>query len=119
VVLSVPADATYADSARYPNSSTFDGFRHYKLRQGGTPSDHARNQYVTTNESNLGWGYGNHACPGRFFAANEIKMMVVRLLLDFDIKMPGNQTKIWPQLEMGGRIVTDPSKTIMLRTREV
>jgi hypothetical protein len=46
-------------------------------------------------------------------------MIVVRLLLDFDIKMPGDQTEVWPQLEMGGRLVTDPSKTIMLKARKV
>jgi hypothetical protein len=46
-------------------------------------------------------------------------MIFVRLLLDFDIKMPGDRTEVWPQLEMGGRLMTDPSKTIMLRTRKV
>jgi len=43
--------------------------------------------FVTTNSSNsLSWGYGKHACSGRFFAANEIKLIIAYLLLNYDFK---------------------------------
>ncbi|KAF2830054.1 ent-kaurene oxidase [Ophiobolus disseminans] len=118
VIIEVPAQAIYTDSDHFPDSGTFDGFRHYKLRQGGTASDHARNQFVTTNELNLAFGYGRHACPGRFFAANEIKMIIARLLLDFDIKMPGDATERYLQIETGSSSIPDPRKTLMLKRVE-
>jgi cytochrome P450 len=104
-----------ADDAHYPDGVTFDGFRHAKLRQGGSATDHARNQFVTTNETNLGFGYGRHACPGRFFATNEIKMILSRMILDYDIKMPGDATERHRPLEMGRQRVPHPGKTITMR----
>ncbi|KAL1858064.1 hypothetical protein VTK73DRAFT_7969 [Phialemonium thermophilum] len=38
-------------------------------------------QLVTTSPDHLGFGHGHNACPGRFFAANEIKVMLAHLLL--------------------------------------
>jgi len=34
------------------------------------------------------FGYGRHACPGRFFAANELKVIIVKILERFEIKYP-------------------------------
>ncbi|KAF2029035.1 cytochrome P450 monooxygenase-like protein [Setomelanomma holmii] len=115
VIIEVPSQAVYADSEHYPDSETFDGFRHYKLRRGGTATDHARHQFVTTNDTNLTFGYGRHACPGRFFAANEIKMILARLILEFDIKMPGDATERYKQMEFGRTTAPSPGKTIMLK----
>lgn len=85
------------------------------MRQNGTPTDHARNQFVTTNESNLMFGYGRHACPGRFFAANEIKLILARLILDYDIKLPNGETERYKNMEIGRSIIPAPGKTVMLK----
>lgn len=115
VVIEVPADAVYSDSALWPDSEKFDGLRHYNLRRGGSSTDHARNQFVTTNEQNLMFGYGRHACPGRFFATNEIKMIVAKMILDYDIKMPGGATERYSQIEQGKGISPDATKTLLFR----
>lgn len=115
----MPSQAVYNDSTIYPNSATFDGFRHYKLRRNGSATDHARNQFVTTNEQNLAFGYGRHACPGRFFAANEIKMIVAKMILDYDIKMPEGVTERYAQIEVGRSISPNPTKTLMFKKVEV
>ncbi|KAH7090346.1 ent-kaurene oxidase [Paraphoma chrysanthemicola] len=115
VMIEVPSHAIYSDSAYYPDGDTFDGFRHYKLRRGGAAADHARNQFVTTNDTNLAFGYGRHACPGRFFAANEIKMILARLILDFDVKMPGDAKERYKQMEHGKQNTPHPGKTLMLK----
>tara|TARA_R110002003_G_scaffold9_25_gene598 strand:+ start:1333 stop:1764 length:432 start_codon:yes stop_codon:yes gene_type:complete len=119
VIIEVPSQAIYGDSAHYPDSDTFDGFRHYKLRRGGAAADHARNQFVTTNDTNLAFGYGRHACPGRFFAANEIKMILARLILEFDVKMPGDATERYKQMEFGRQSAPHPGKTLMLKRVEI
>lgn len=118
-MVEVPSAAIYTDGAFYPDSDRFDGLRHYKLRRGGAAADHARNQFVTTNETNLGFGYGRHACPGRFFAANEIKMILARLILEYDIKMPGDEKERHPQIEIGRQSMPNPMKKIMLKKVEV
>ena len=58
---------------------------HQQLNSGAAHG-RARNQFVTTNEQNLGFGYGRHACPGKFFAANEVKMILARLLVTYDVQ---------------------------------
>jgi cytochrome P450 len=118
-MVEVPSEAIYSDPANYPDSEKFDGLRHYKLRRNGSSSDHARNQFVTTNEINLAFGYGRHACPGRFFAANEIKMILARLILEYDIKMPGDVKERYPQLTMGRQSMPNPGKTLMFKKVEV
>ena len=111
----MPSHAVYSDPALWPDSEKFDGLRHYKLRRNGGSTDHARNQFVTTNEQNLMFGYGRHACPGRFFATNEIKMIVAKMILEYDIKMPGGLTERYSQIEQGKAINPDPTKTLLFR----
>ena len=115
VLIEVPAAAIYADEHYYPNSDTFDGNRSFNLRATGKAADIARNQFVTTNEMNLNFGYGRHACPGRFFATNEIKMVLARLILEYDIKMPDGQTERYPQIEMGRMTLPNPQKTLLFK----
>lgn len=97
------------------NSPKFDGFRHYRERKNaGTPGAQARTQFVAANEDNMVFGYGRHACPGRFFAANEIKMILARLLLDYDIGMPGGMMQRYKQVADGDFVNPDPTKEIVL-----
>jgi cytochrome P450 len=48
------------------------------------PDTAAKSQLVSTSAENLSFGFGNHACPGRFFAANELKLALCHLLLKYD-----------------------------------
>jgi cytochrome P450 len=114
-MIEVPSAAVYTDESLYPSPQTFDGFRAYKARASGKAADIARNQFVTSNEENLTFGYGRHACPGRFFAANEIKMVVSRLILEYDVKMPNGETERYPQWEMGKQTMPDPTKTLAFK----
>ncbi|KAF1358947.1 cytochrome P450, partial [Lizonia empirigonia] len=117
-IIEVPSHAIYSDSTYYPESDKFDGFRHYKLRRGGGTIDHARNQFVTTNEQNIGFGYGRHVCPGRFFAAHEIKIIVAKMILDYDVKMPNGLTERYAQIENGRDFMPDPTKTLLFKKVE-
>jgi cytochrome P450 len=50
-----------------------------------------KHQYISTGKTDLRWGYGRHACPGRFLADAEMKMLLSELLLHFDVKNPEGQ----------------------------
>ncbi|KAJ3575987.1 hypothetical protein NP233_g741 [Leucocoprinus birnbaumii] len=41
-----------------------------------------------TSSKFLAWGHGKHACPGRFFAASVMKVMLAQFILEFDIRPP-------------------------------
>ncbi|KAF2712037.1 cytochrome P450 monooxygenase-like protein [Pleomassaria siparia CBS 279.74] len=115
VIIEVPSHAAYQDAANFPNPEEFDGFRFAKIRKTGSAVDKARNQFVSTNEQNLFFGYGAHACPGRFFAANEIKMILARIILEYDIKNAEGQTERIPNIESGRGTTPDATKMLMFR----
>ncbi|CAE7025952.1 hypothetical protein CFE70_003690 [Pyrenophora teres f. teres 0-1] len=115
VIIETPAAAVYTDGEYYSNPEIFDGYRSFNLRASGNAADIARNQFVTTNELNLNFGYGRHACPGRFFATNEIKMVLARMILEYDMKMPDGQTERYPQIDMGRMSIPNPTKTLLFK----
>ncbi|KAH9854862.1 cytochrome P450 [Lenzites betulinus] len=73
------------DSARYAAPDAFDPFRFARLREGGADAA-VKHQLVNTSVDFLTFGHGKHACPGRFFAANELKTMLAYLVLHYDVK---------------------------------
>lgn len=75
-IIGIPSAAIDHDPAFYPSPSTFDGDRHLG----------AKASFTTSNESNMHWGYGLHACSGRFFAVMEIKMIMAHVLLEYDFR---------------------------------
>ncbi|KAH7068213.1 ent-kaurene oxidase [Paraphoma chrysanthemicola] len=116
--IEVPSLAVHMDDAYWPNAADFDPFRHYRARNAGEGSSHAANQFVSTTDTSLNFGYGSHACPGRFFAANEIKMIFARLLLEYNIKMPDGRTERYDQLHHGQENFPDPSKKLLFKKVE-
>lgn len=74
------------DAAYYDNPLEFDGHRFIRMRQ--IPGEDKNAHLVSTSEKHIGFGHGQHACPGRFFAANEVKIALCHLLLKYDWKLP-------------------------------
>ncbi|KAL2802403.1 cytochrome P450 [Aspergillus granulosus] len=81
----VPMHAMYLDDSLYPDASTFDAFRWSRLRD--QPGDENRYQFVTTSPTHINFGHGKDACPGRFFAAQEIKLLLAHILLHYDVRL--------------------------------
>lgn len=49
-----------------------------------------RHQFVTTSSESFAFGYGSHACPGRFFASAEIKIVLIELLRFWEFRFKGD-----------------------------
>ncbi|RKF84198.1 Cytochrome P450 monooygenase 3, partial [Golovinomyces cichoracearum] len=64
----------------------FDGLRYYNLRR--LPENANRHLFVTTSPQSLAFGHGKHSCPGRFFANNEIKVILIELIRNWEIRLP-------------------------------
>ena len=84
-ILLVPAERMW-DASIYPSPEQFEPYRFLKLRE--TPGHETSAQLVSPSSEHMGFGFGKHACPGRFFAANEIKIALCHILLKYDIQLP-------------------------------
>jgi hypothetical protein len=112
------------------------------MRQNGTNEyDPLSHQMVSLDSTYLLFGYGRHAwcvlalfrisvieaysrtiilsSPGRFFAVNEIKAMVAHILLNYDIKLPGDAKVVPPGRWFAGNRIPDPKAEMMFRKRKV
>ncbi|UQC81117.1 ent-kaurene oxidase, partial [Colletotrichum lupini] len=69
----------------YPDPLEFDGYRFFRMR--GDPKMDSKAHLVSTSVSHMGFGHGLHACPGRFFASNEVKVLLCHLLHKYDWKL--------------------------------
>lgn len=104
----------------FPSPETFDPYRFLKLRTGEAPDPNQysnKEQYAFSHatKENLVWGYGAHACPGRYFANNEIKLILARILLRYDIRMPGGSKDIYKPQRAGMGWTPDLKKPIEFR----
>jgi cytochrome P450 len=48
--------------------------------------------FVSTSPEHMAFGFGKHSCPGRFFAAIEVKIALCHILLKYDFKRRGDYT---------------------------
>jgi cytochrome P450 len=102
------------DERVFTDPQTFDPWRFYRLRE--QKGHESRYQFVTTSLDSLSFGYGNHACPGRFFANNELKVIVTYVLNHYGLKMPEGQGR--PEnIPTAGGARPDTSKSILMRKR--
>ncbi|KAK4224648.1 putative cytochrome P450 E-class, group IV [Podospora fimiseda] len=117
VQIEVPAEAICKDPEIFPEPEEFRPWRFYELRESMKGDyEAAQHQFVSIGPTVLTFGWGRHACPGRFFAANELKMIIANALLKFDIKMPGGEEgKRWRNFRFGGQCFPDPTKEIMFK----
>lgn len=109
VVIEVPAEALTRDPEIFPDPDTFQPWRFYNLRSelktDGEAEKAAQHQFASIGQTVLTFGYGRHACPGRFFAANEIKMIIANTLMEYEVKMPeGMEGKRYPNIRYGGTV---------------
>ena len=102
------------DSAFYENPETFDPYRFLKLR--ATPGYETRAQLISPAAEHLGFGLGSHACPGRFFAVNEIKILLGHILLKYDIKL--QEGTVLKYRKYGCTFHADSQAYIMIRRRK-
>jgi cytochrome P450 len=79
------------DPEIYPEPNTFKPFRFAQtnvdeVRSGATQLNSPRQTWVTTGPGYAVFGHGRHACPGRFFASAELKLLLAYILMNYDIE---------------------------------
>jgi len=115
----VPVRAVHHDPGNFPNAEVFDGLRSYNMRASTEFESSVFNHYlVTTSPTHLAFGHGRHACPGRFFAATELKAMLAHIVLHYDVKLEKEGVRPPDQLFDSLRIPNQGAK-VLFRKRAV
>ena len=103
------------DDKYYPNHKKWDGYRFYNMRK--EPGKEAHCQLVTTSPEHLGFGHGTHACPGRFLASNEVKIILSHILMMYDFQcVTEDIPKPWIN---GFEFLSNPTARLRVRMRQI
>ncbi|KAI5459413.1 cytochrome P450 [Mariannaea sp. PMI_226] len=136
--VTVNLEGTHHDDDLYPEARSYDPWRYSRPREAwedekkkreaerganGKKSDdevkeEARTRglgMVTTSDAHLAFGHGRHACPGRFFVAHELKLIMAAILLNYDLKMIDHRPQ--PQW-FGGTIIPPLDACVEIRRRK-
>jgi cytochrome P450 len=93
----MPGYAMARDSAFYGDDDPlrFNGLRFYLPYKEEddmsttSSTNHARHlDYTGIEPGNISWGSGRFTCPGRWYAAAMIKLILASLLLNYDVSFP-------------------------------
>ncbi|KAG6354189.1 hypothetical protein INS49_004793 [Diaporthe citri] len=112
--LALNASQGYMDAELWFDPDTFDSLRFYRLRQAeGAQNSHL---FVTANARHTSWGQGKHTCPGGFFAGHMIKVILRKLLLQYDVALEEGTTRP-KNVVFGAAVLAAPKANLRFRKR--
>ncbi|KAF8989849.1 cytochrome P450 [Cyathus striatus] len=112
-ILAVASDCVQRDNDIYPNAHEFDGFRFSRVNDG---TGNRKNDIVSLSNNFLSFGIGKHACPGRFFAAYQLKLLLSHVIVNYDVKFEDEGVRPEDVL-LGFSRNPNPKAEIMFRKR--
>ncbi|KIX06715.1 uncharacterized protein Z518_04691 [Rhinocladiella mackenziei CBS 650.93] len=112
----VPSSASNLDPDVWgPTALEFDPWRFQKMRLD--PGQETHHSMVQTTPNFTYFGHGKHACPGRFFAVNEIKVLLIYTLIFYDVKYPPGAPE--PQMMwFSGKTMPDMTAKLLWKARD-
>ncbi|TKA57275.1 hypothetical protein B0A49_10729 [Cryomyces minteri] len=111
-MITAPAAAIATDPEIFREPNTFDGHRYMRLREEHKESASSLVLGMSTIDS-LGFGLGNQACPGRFLAVNNLKLMMAKLMISWELTLEKNGQEFQgprPSMEYKDFSVVPPSQ---------
>ena len=115
-----PSAAIATDPTIFPEPSTFDGHRYRRMRTEHKDAESSMVMGMSTIDS-LGFGLGNQACPGRFFAVNNMKLIMAKMLTQYELTLEKDGMKYTgprPQMTYNDFSVQVP-KNFSLRVKKL
>lgn len=83
---SAATSAVATDPSTFEHPNAFDGRRFWQLRQDNKAAESHYNMGMATEDS-LGFGLGSQACPARFFATVQMKLLLAKLLVGWNMSL--------------------------------
>ncbi|KAI1822227.1 cytochrome P450 [Xylaria intraflava] len=84
VKVGVSGYSIHHDEENYPDAMRYDAFRF--VRDNDVGAGKRAQGLIKTSEKYMGFSHGPHACPGRFFAANQLKIALGHIALLYEIE---------------------------------
>lgn len=116
--VAIANDAMNKDDEVFPDARTFNGFRFADMRDGDGELDSIKHQMVSLSLDHIVFGHGRHACPGRFFAVNEIKAMFVHILLNYDVQLENGSMERPANTCVAATVMPNTKTKVMFRKRK-
>ncbi|KAH7038346.1 cytochrome P450 [Microdochium trichocladiopsis] len=115
--LEIPNHAIARDPEIFPDPDAFKPWRFYEMGEKNTEKNGGgtSHQFVSVSTELGSFGYGRDACPGRFYAADELKMILARILMAYDVRMVDGETERYPNLDFGGVCIPDPTRKLLFK----
>ncbi|KAF9047872.1 cytochrome P450 [Panaeolus papilionaceus] len=112
--VSVTAISRHLDESIYPDPNTFDPLRFVKMASN---PEFSKKADITAVGLDLNvFGYGRHACPGRFFAAVAMKLILAYMVTHYDLKFPKDGGRP-SDLIVGINVLPNPFAKVLFRKR--
>ncbi|KIJ50512.1 hypothetical protein M422DRAFT_245133 [Sphaerobolus stellatus SS14] len=116
VMVSAAAYQRHHDEEIYKYAAIFDPWRFHNIREKEEGNAQNLVNLVSTSSQYIAFGYGPRACPGRFFVANEMKLLLAHLVLNYDIKMEKEEIRP-PNIWSGFFLMPDLTAKVLFRHR--
>ena len=110
--VSVSAHNAHYNDKIYEDPLRFDGFRFSKMREGSAK----KVGMVSSSQDHLSFGHGRHVCPGRYFAACELKLMFAHIVMTYDVKLEIEGVRP-PDMWVMTSCVPNPNANVLFRKR--
>ena len=107
----------HSDPEVFEDPSKFDGLRFVKMKERAATEGYPDKKFdlITLSTHSLGFGLGRTACPGRFLAAYEIKMMLAYVVVTYDVKFADGVRP--PDLFIMHNCAPNPTAEVLFRKR--
>lgn len=123
-VIAVPALHVHLDPKTYSDPTTFVPLRFLKSSDADTEQQNGDAEERKVRSTNtvdtslvfLPFGHGRHGCPGRFFAANEIKLLLAYMAVFYEIEPLENRPE---PIAYGSVLTPNPNIRIRVRRKKV
>lgn len=116
-LIAIPGGPMSRDPMFYNDPLHFNGLRFYRSDEDDTNSTNTKQDFTGIEPGNLSWGHGRFTCPGRWYAATMIKLILAKLLLEYDISFPSGQTERPPNVKYDTEVHPDFKQKVVLRKR--
>ena len=139
--VAVPAYPAHRDPHYYENPNTYDAFRFSRpfekflaLKEESTKTEKSDGQAqqdhkeelskfmeykkisaVTTGAHFMHFGHGREACPGRFFAIQQLKLLIAHMIMNYDIQPLAKRP---PNIWLGGLVFPPMKATLRIKRRQ-
>ncbi|KAI5801294.1 cytochrome P450 [Geopyxis carbonaria] len=106
------ANPIQRSEAVYDDPEAYDALRFKRVRE--QPGRERECQVTSATSEFLVFGVGKHACPGRFFLANELKILLAYVLCNYEFRFKDGETR--PEsLYLSLGIMADPTVEMEFR----